>query len=254
MSPKDHGFKNAKERESLNRIIVSLSGLEKQGKTHFSLTAPGPIAFFSVDIGEEGVIGKFMDTKRIEVYEVEHLGEDAADKAPDEWKRFINAYRFALRHGDFKTIVLDTATELWELLRLSRFGRLTQVMPHHYGPVNAEFRTLIREAYGFNKNLILLHKMKQEYIGEKKTGKWERAGFSDTGFLVQVNARAYRYSESDGGNFAIQVDDCRQNPDLCEMEFEGPMCNFQMLACNVLPDVDPANWEDKPETVKGKKK
>ena len=237
------GFQNAADRELCPRIIVSMSALEKQGKTHFALTAPGPIAFFSTDIGEEGVVDKFAKDKEIQIMEVARIGEDAAEHAPEEWERFEKAYSHCLRDKKVRTIVLDTATEIWELLRIARFGRLTQVMPYQYGPVNAEYRNVIREAYKWDKNVILLHKMKAQYINDKRTGEYDRAGFSDTGFLVQVNARAYRYGSEDGGAFAFMVEDCRQEPDLQDMEFEGEMANFPTLAAMVLPSVDPKEWE-----------
>jgi hypothetical protein len=85
--------------------------------------------------------------------------------------------------------------------------------------------------------------MKAQYLNDKRTGEYERAGFNDTGFLVQVNAQVYRYSKEDGGDFVLYVKDCRQNPDLVEEELEGPMCNFPMLAQMVLPDANPSNWE-----------
>jgi len=237
------GFENAKDRVIQPRIIVSLSALEKQGKTHFALTAPGPIAFFSTDIGEEGVVSKFTKDKVIHIMDVARIGEDAAEQAPEEWDRFAKAYHGALADKKVRSIIIDTATEIWELLRIARFGRLTQVMPYQYGPVNAEYRNLIREAYKFDKNLILIHKMKAQYINDKRTGEYDRAGFSDTGFLVQVNATAYRYDADDGGKFAFTVADCRQQPDLQEMEFEGDMANFPALAMMVLPDIDPTAWE-----------
>lgn len=126
---------------------------------------------------------------------------------------------------------------------MARFGRLTQVMPYQYGPVNSEYRALIREAYGYNKNLILLHKMKPQYVNDKRTADYDRAGFGDTGFLVQVNTRVYRYSPEDGGDFAIYVEDCRQEPDMVGEELVGPMCSFPFLAGMVLPDIDPKEWE-----------
>lgn len=237
------GFSRAQDREAKPRLIMSIAGLEKQGKTHFALTAPGPIAMFSTDIGEEGVVNKFYDDKSIHILDVARIGDDAAEEAPKEWEKFSKAYTHCLRDKEVNTLIFDTATEIWELLRMARFGRLTQVMPYQYGPVNAEYRSMIREAYKFDKNLILLHKMKAQYINDKRTGDWERAGFSDTGFLVQVNARVYRYSVEDGGKFCIYVDDCRQNPDLAGEEFEGQMCNFPTLATFVMPDINPEEWE-----------
>lgn len=241
-SMKKLGFVNAKERVVLPRIIISVCGLEKQGKTHFGLTAPGPIAYFSTDIGEEGVVDKFSD-KEIHIMNVDRVDEDSAEQAPAEFNRFKTAYLAMLRGKEVRSIVLDTATEIWEILRMARFGRLTQVMPYQYGPVNAEYRALIREAYNHDKNLILLHKMKAQYLNDKRTGEYERAGFNDTGFLVQVNAQIYRYSPEDGGDFVLWVKDCRQNPDLAGEEMEGPMCSFPMLASLILPGVGVEEWE-----------
>lgn len=237
------GFMDSKDRESQPRLVMSLTGMEKQGKTHFALTAPGPIAMFSTDIGEEGVVEKFHGKKTISILDVAKLDEDAANKAPAEFKRFKNAYIEVLNDKPTRTIIKDTSTEIWELLRMARFGKLTQVMPYMYGPVNAEYRALIREAYKHDKNLILLHKMKAQYINDKRTGEYERAGFNDTGFLVQVNAQIYRYAPEDGGEFVLYIKDCRQNPDMAGEELLGPMCNFPFLAQMVLPEVDPANWE-----------
>lgn len=240
---KSKGFISAKDRLLQPRIIASISGLEKQGKTHFALTAPGPIAMFSTDIGEEGVIDKFtnkevwvMDVARAESY-------SSKDTATKEFERLKTAYEDLLKGNDVRTIIFDTATEIWEILRLARFGQLTQIMPYQYGPVNAEYRALIRKAYSYDKNVILLHKMKSQYINDKRTGEYERAGFSDTGFLVQVNAQMYRYSMSDGGEFAIYIVDCRQEPSLIETELSGEMCNFPTMASLIFPEVDPSNWE-----------
>lgn len=240
---KKAGFIEAKERELQPRIIMSISGLEKQGKTHFALTAPGPIAMFSTDIGEEGVVSKFISGKDIYIMDISTAGEEE-DEAGEEYDRFHESYISMLRGNDVRTIIIDTATEIWELLRIAKFGKLTQVMPYMYGPVNKEYRLLVKESYNYNKNLILLHKMKAKYINDKRTGDYERAGFNDTGFLVQVNAQVYRYSPEEGGEFALYVKDCRQNPDLAGEEFMGEvMCNFPFVANMILPDVDPSNWE-----------
>lgn len=228
------GFVPSKDRELVHpRVIMSVSGLEKQGKTHFALTAPGPIAYVSTDIGHEGVVHKFRD-KDIQILDVERVEDDDDTAAEKEWDKFRKGYVGAMRDKAIRSIVVDTATEIWEVLRLARFGRLTQVMPYQYGPVNKEYRKLIRMAYDCDKNLILLHKMKAQYINDKRTGEYERAGFGDTGFLVQVNAVVWRYSADDGGEFAITIRDCRQNPDLMGMEFEGDMCNFETISQLVL--------------------
>ena len=239
---KKKGFSSGKDVETRPRIIMSLEGLEKQGKTHFALTAPGPIAMFSTDIGEEGVVSKF-NNKDIWIMSIDRVTDDSAEQAPAEYARFHKAYLEVLRGKEVKTVIIDTATEIWETLRMARFGRLAQVMPYQYGPVNAEYRALIRDSYNYDKNLILIHKMKPKYVNDKRTAEYERSGFGDTGFLVQVNAQVYRYAPEDGGEFVISIRDCRQNQELAGEEFEGGMCTFPFLASMVLPDIDPEAWE-----------
>ena len=136
------------------------------------------------------------------------------------------------------SLKLPTPQAVFERLERMQIGVV------QYGPVNAEYRALIRGAYKHDKNLLLLQKMKPKYVDDKRTGDYERAGFGDTGFLVQVNAQVYRYSRDEGGEFALYIKDCRQNPDLAGEEFIGdPMCTFPFVAGQILPDIDPSNWE-----------
>ncbi len=224
------------------RLIMSVSGLEKQGKTHFGLTAPGPIAVFDTDVGDEGVVHKFAG-KEIYTIDIGVPAEEESEEADEIWGKFRKGYYAALEDESVRTLVMDTATELWELLRLARFGKLTQVMPYQYGPVNAEYRRLLRDSYKYDKNVILLHKMKAKYVNDKRTAEYERAGFNDTGFLVQLNAQVWRYGVEDGGEFVITINDSRHNPDLIGEALEGLMCNFQTLAMMVMPEVDGDVWE-----------
>jgi hypothetical protein len=225
------------------RLIMSLSGREKQGKTHFSLTAPGPIAFFSMDLGTEGVLNKKeFRNKEIWVAEYDYHSIQGMDPAAitAEWERLKRDYIEVMRNPGIRAVVWDTATEVWEMIRIARFGKLTQVKPHHYGPVNAEYRDLLRLAYAGDKNLILLHKMKAEYIEDKRTGRFERSGFSDTGFLTQANATAWRDAE---GTFGITITDSRHNPSLMGEEITEPLLSFPFLATLVFPDTEEEEWK-----------
>jgi hypothetical protein len=236
------------------RLIIALDGQEKCGKTHFSLTAPDPIAYFAIDLGHEGVVRKFTNG---EVAEKTILRADKAIKIPDTvrfnkkqdtikidaedaWDKMRKAYKAACQSSSIRTIVVDTATEMWELIRLARLGKLSQVKPQHYGPVNAEMRGVIRDAYNSNKNVILIHKMKKEYKKEQWSGKYERAGFSDMGYLVQVNATM----ECDkDGDFSCTINDCRQNTSVRGMVFEDMMCSFPFVAASIFPETKLEMWE-----------
>lgn len=232
---------------ALHRLIVSAEGEEKSGKNHFAFTAPGPIYEHSFDIGNESVIQKFQDEKQIYLAEYglalqpgEGSPQEVADAADKVWSQFMSNYRDGLASCGQGTTMVDTGTEMWELLRLARFGKLTQVMPHHYGPVNKEMQEAVRLAFSHSGNAIFLHKMKDEWENfveggkekGRKTGRKVRVGFNDMPFLVQVNARCERQDVEGGGSeFLINIEDCRQNPELNNTQMPN---DFEMLLSAVF--------------------
>jgi hypothetical protein len=227
------------------RVVMSLAAREKHGKTHFSMTAPGPIALFNLDLGDEGVVVKFHSQKQIMNYDMAVPREGLKDQAITIWDNFKAAYEIALAQA--RTVVVDTATELWELLRIARFGQLTQVMPYQYGPVNSEFRSVIRDAFkATGTNVIFLHKMKATYINDKRTGQYERSGFGDMGYMVQVNATMKRHDKSEdraATEFVLHVDDCRHNPGLIGMDLPSVLSNFPALAQMVIAGTTEKDWK-----------
>jgi len=249
------GFEPA-ATEARKRLIISIEGEEGTGKNNLAFTAPSPIAVLSFDVGLEGVVEKFVTgrgmvadtpvpTKEIMVREYSMPITQTADPDFDyagTWAEFTKMYRAALA-ARVRTMIWDTATEVHELLRMLRFKRLTQVMPHNYGPVNAEYRGLLREAYDSHTNLILLHKMRPEYVNDKSTGRKERAGFRDTGHNVQVVLKTFREDTEDGSLFSVKVLKCRQNAQINGKVYEGGMCSFPWLAVDVLEGSGLEDWE-----------
>jgi hypothetical protein len=238
MSIASLGLKKA-NTDITKRMIVNVVGKEKQGKTNFGLTAPGPIVLFDFDYGLEGVINKFAGKKAI--YPSEYrINEISAGQFLSSWERFRKEFTGALKEKEVRSILIDTGTEMWELIRLARFGKLTQVMPQHYGPVNAELRGIVRDAYSSDKNLILLHKMTEIYVENKPSGRFGMAGFKDIPYNVQVNVLCWR--NTDDQVFHATINDCRQNSDLAGLDLEGDMVNFPTLATLVFPGTEEGDW------------
>jgi len=251
-------------KKVLNRMICSVVGRDKKGKTHYSLTAPAPIAFFNLNTGLEGVVQKFE--KEIWEFRLElpkELGSAESDKdakraaaidmknlAMMEVEKFLKGWKTALLNAQVKTIVIDTASELWALYRLAEFGKSTQVPPHLYNYLNAKFKREINKIYATNKNLILLHQMKEEYIENAPTGKYIREGFKEIGHMVQTNLIATRMKEKTkyplpgqpNPPFVIIVENSRTNPDLLETEFVGMMATFPMVS-SMITGTPPKEWK-----------
>lgn len=239
------GFRLSQE-EAIYRLLLNIQGLEKTGKDHFSLTAPDPIALLSFDVGLEGVINKFNKRKKIHIAEYELLAQpgvaseaEVEKEASKLWNQVVSDYRDAFASPSIRTVIIDTGSELWELKRLSEFGKMSANV-QHYGPVNADFRRLLRIPYDTDKNFAMLHKMKDEWIrgadGKSgKSGKLERAGMKDIGFLLQGNFQTWRDADQ---NFHGTMLDSRQNPAVNGMDFTGPMLNWATVGSFVFPDSD----------------
>ena len=239
------GFKKP-NTEVRPRLIISLEGLSKAGKTHFALTAPDPICFFNLDKGIEGVIHKFVQKKEIFVSNYP-IPLDPRDKYPDMnkvipvWEQFKADYVTALESG-VKTIVIDTATEANELIKLARLGKLTQILPFNYIPVNYEFKALIDQALicPKNVNVIFIHKQHVKWVDGHATKDLERAGFKDIEFIVQAYLR--NFHDEDG--FNIEMLDCRHDKSLKGVVLTGTdVCNFQTIASMILPQFPPETWK-----------
>lgn len=220
--------------ERRRRLVCSIEGKEGTGKTTLACTAPDPIIYIDIDVGTEGVVEKFQDgsnggpAKRIFIKPIRV--PKAADRETYDglWSDMRTAIETAyrLKHG---TVVIDTASEAWELCRLARFGKLAQVPPHLYGQVNADWREFLRLAYDSHMNTILIHKVKPVYINNARTSDVEIAGMSDVPYLVQVRLSTYKAQGDDGAQFGFRVLKCRPQQPLEGESFVGPMCSFPFL-------------------------
>lgn len=272
---KGTGFRQ--ETPSLRpRLILTVDGPDKSGKTHFAYTAPGHILAQNIDFGDEGVLQKHQSRmpdglNRILPSDYNRLLPDGFDRRDlnklKDWYRtnvvdpFIKDYKAALKAGA-RTIVWDTATEFWEILRLSHFGKTDKIPAQMYTAVNSEWQELVRLANDSDTNLVMLHQVKDEWESyvdgqgnEKRrtTGRQVRSGNEKIGYLVQAQL-VTRYvpakkdkrgevREGDEARFEVEVTKCRHNPDLVGMVFTGEMANFPSVAGFIVSELPPSTWE-----------
>jgi len=200
------------------RLIANIAAPEKEGKTYLALTGPPPIMFISIDIGTEGVVERFQaDGKQVFIYEVHYRKGGMQAEYKGLWDGVKAAITAALLINE-GTLVIDTWTEAHELCRLANFGKLSQVQPHHYGPVNAEMKGIIDDIYSTRMSAALLTKMSKEFGGSEMVEK----GWGDTGKQVQANLRVSRGTGEDGKPvFNLRVLNCRQNIGMSGMVFSS---------------------------------
>lgn len=256
---KDRGFNKAGSFR-IPHLVIDYRGEWKSGKTHQLLTAPGPIAVFSLNIGTCGVMEKFAKEKDIYVkqYHIplgfKKIAKTISRKAAEQddrnplnlnindaieiWEEFKADYYAAMRDPDIKTIGIDAGTDAYALIRVARFGKLDQVDSHLYGPVYLEFSHLIRSVFDSDgkpiKNLITTHELKDEYkkydnpMGkpiEMRTGERILDGYRKFGHLVQINCQCFKRD----GEFVVKILDCRDTADFDGLELIGSDANFDTL-------------------------
>lgn len=267
------GFTRLQEIIRRPRLTVSTGGREKTGKTRFMLTAPGPIAFFNFDRLIEPELLELAKQYKREVYLKQYVFSAQTGKRADWealWEEYKRDWMAAMRN--FRTVIQDTGTATWELCRLARFGKLTQVSPHHYGPVNAEFDSIIKLPQQFDGvNCLISHRYKKEYKGpgaaqktkaaegevkEMWTGGFERQGYGGTPFEMQLVIEHFQSSSTydvETGNrtvytgpdqYGIRVVSSGINGgQLTGVELRGADATFQMLGQLAFPDSNPEDWE-----------
>jgi hypothetical protein len=135
---------------------------------------------------------------------------------------------------------------------------LEQVPPHFYGKVNVEFFDLIRKVQQSDKNLALIHRLKDEYVkgGTKgegvRTGKRILSGVADIKFKVQLNLISWRDlemrreatdTEAGSEGFGVTVENCTQNEKLAGTYLEEPENTWAGIGIRVYPGTKVSDWE-----------
>lgn len=195
----------------LPRLAISLEALDKRGKTHYALsTAPDPLVVVSNDTGTAEVYRKLKAKGRrlnliqqeIEKPDIKIIKRDDIDRAEHaiwkkEWTRHEQIVDAIGSDKTIRTVVWDNATDLANLCELAYFGKLRgNARIDIRAEYNAAFTRWFWELYKGRPdlNIILIHKLKKQYAKNSKgedawNGKYERSGFTNMGFLVDLCVR-----------------------------------------------------------------
>ena len=248
-----------------NNVCCIIAGPEGSGKTHWALTAPKPLFYQSTDFGEDGVIQKaegqiirpatgdykleipieyraFVD--RLEKDDERktregRLANFVHDKFYLPFRRDLEA---ALKAG-VRTVVWDTALEVWEYVRMSVYGRHATNRDDLKTEANAKMKELIRLSNVHGVNLIMINRLKpkfESYYDAMGNVKWrvnpaefEMQGFDKSPELVAVNLWT-KYTPGTG--FELTVKKCRDNADFVGQTF--PSMTFEEMMGMLIPSVE----------------
>jgi hypothetical protein len=256
------------------------------GKTRFAFTAPKPIGYISVEIGsEEGPADAFIPAGADEcgdiqivrirmdepaypdpaLYENSKKGKQEYDSALSEavqaaaqpaWDQFYRAYYASI--ANFRTTVIDTTSDLYQLQRLANFGRLEKIPQLAYGQLKREFAKLFDDAFATPGNLICISHMKDrgETVKDEKGGtKWQATGVYEIDGpsvitdKVQAVVEMWREDletedETTGlkVKFNAQIIDSRHNPAAMGHKFVDFDVTFADVAKVIFPNSTATDW------------
>lgn len=266
------GFRPGKVRAPAERRLwVGTEGLKRSGKTDFMLrTTPGPIAHINIDLGTDDVEEKMItrvgrdDILYCDI-RVPSVKEDKAQEtAAETWNQIHLAIEGACKSGHIRTVCLDTADAVWEVLRLGQLGALEKVPQQKYDKVNVMMKNLLLMPQNHNLHMIAAHRLSQEWReqeyttsqGELKsrrawTGEYERDGFKKTEYIFRVNIRHLSRPNmvmrggkmvQEGIEFGFRILDCTALPELAGTELWGEVATFPMLGVMMYQDSDLEDW------------
>lgn len=225
----------SKFTRSRHRLIVMVQGKQKTGKTHFALTAEsdGLLKYQSFNLGLEGVIDRpgvpwNIDNIQVAEYDLTEFPVNGTDTeravaADSIWQRYLANQYDAIDTAS--TVVVDFEADAWELFRVARSGR-ENPEKQAYLSISPEYRRHFNAFLQSDCNLIVIEPMKEEWKGNKATGKDVAAGFKDMPYVAQVIVETYKRP---GQDYGIIVRDCRINPELEGMELPNDFVTLKEM-------------------------
>lgn len=238
-------------------IRATSQGLAGSGKSHFWLTAPGPIAWFLFDPGGLKGLRNNPLFENTEVRVRDYCGDLNIGKLPKEERiaaslavleQFQEDWDLAIQHA--RTLVIDKESLLWECVRYAH-DEVSSPTPKNFHELNLLYRGWIQDAEINGKNLGLIRDMSDTWgkIGVSRegkpqlgfTGKMKPDGQKYATGLVDINLE-HRW-DSEESLFMVKIlEKCRLGNATELMGQELPNLDFLTLATLLYPDSAPEEW------------
>lgn len=246
------GWEDAPTEFTRRCVMVSIYGDTGTGRTRLALTMPGPIGLAHTAEKIDGVIQQFSSIKRIRCINFggtfSGAPQQIADAASTTWNRMHGAWMSAIDTWA-RTVIMDTDSEGWEIIRLARFGELNPRgrIDNMYGPVNAEWRSIFKHFRAQDRcSVISIGQTKQEYkdvvkggkVSSEPTGRTIRAGQKEMGYMSDV---VLRTSKDDKGNFFATIEKGWFNATTEGVRFENEDCRLPYIL-SVITDTQEGDW------------
>lgn len=196
--------------EAPRRIVAASAAIQKRGKTTFGFTMPKPMAYLQLDANYEHALARAL--KQYGKNSIRHLRYFADPRADIKganlsvWQRFLKDFDYCVQN--FKSVMVDTTSELLDVRKIAEFGRTTQILQLYYGGFYADLRWMVKHALDNNANVLFVHRMKKEYVNDSWAGGYELEGWRGVMYEAQVYLEHQRDAD---GAFSTTIMECSQD-------------------------------------------
>lgn len=226
---------------------ICVFGEENTGTTRFGCTVPheqGAIGWLAIDKNSKVTVDKFREELGLPIIinqkpviphqdSLKLATEEDTDKVKkiysDVIKRITENIVKLADHDGIESVVIDRASQLYDMILFSHFGRKNQIESYQRGAPNQDMIDIINTLSG--KNLVLVHKAAEiwkdtgevDKQGRKKqapSGKFKPDGFNQIGrfvtAVVELTAKRGKCmgedeSEKLADKYRIKVVTCKGN-------------------------------------------
>lgn len=237
--------------EAPPRLVAVSSAQQKRGKTTWGFTMPKAkrdgregLAYLQLDANYEHALRKARTLYGADsISHLRYFADPRADiKSANAavWERFLRDYEYCVKK--FRSVMVDTTSELLDVRKLAEFGRTTQIMQMYYGGFYADLRWMVKHALDNEANVLFLHRAKKEYVNDVWKGDYTLEGWAGIVYEAQVHVT---HDRDDEGNFTTTVVDCGQDAMLNGYTFSSSEDEntFADLAMKIYPETDREDWE-----------
>ena len=234
------------DQEPAQRLIVASSALQKRGKTTFGFSMPGPLAYLQLDANYEHALSKARKLhKKKDIKHLRYFADPRADiKGANAavWSRLIRDFAYSV--DNFRSVFVDTASELLDVRKLSEFGRTTQILQMYYGGFYADLRWMVKYATDHDANVMFVHRQKKEYVNDTWKGDYELEGWR--GIVYEAPIYIEHTRDDEGNAYITTIKECSQDAMLVgtTLSSADDENDFAALATRVFPETERADWED----------
>lgn len=272
----DSDFDPVNERP-IARLTICTHAKQREGKTQLGLTAPKPLVVISMDPNTKVLVDKYRRENPEAVIHVKDFTRRPLDLIDDinECKRHWNQIKDFIfgcyQNPNYRSMLLDTGTQMWEDVRFAHVGRelpdkssedpkatklsIERIQPRELGPAKQAVRDVMNGCPD-HMNLIITHRVKEEWKDNKPTSKFIRDGMPGIEYLAQVECAQWK--DPDSGDFYLRLINATGNGAIHGRagsynsagkyitgadELKNDSITFQEVAMTVYPDSELEDWE-----------